>query len=263
MINEIVKNKYAEVAEQKKLKPLETLKEEIRGASRGDLFKDALVKEGELAIIAELKKASPSKGVLRDNFKLEELAKIYSDNGASALSVLTEKKYFLGSKGYIKKLKSVVDLPLLQKDFFIDSYQIYEAAALGADCILLITSILSKDELVNFSNIAKENNLSVLLEVHNEENLKKALACNPEIIGINNRDLETFQVSLETTMRLIPLIPADLNIIKVSESGISTFEDMTKLKDAGINAVLIGESFMTSKNIKEKINTLRGITSND
>ena len=156
MINEIVKNKYAEVAEQKKLKPLETLKEEIRGASRGDLFKDALVKEGELAIIAELKKASPSKGVLRDNFKLEELAKIYSDNGASALSVLTEKKYFLGSKGYIKKLKSVVDLPLLQKDFFIDSYQIYEAAALGADCILLITSILSKDELVNFSNIAKE-----------------------------------------------------------------------------------------------------------
>jgi len=117
----------------------------------------------------------------------------------------------------------------------------------------LITSILSKDELVNFSNIAKENNLSVLLEVHNEENLKKALACNPEIIGINNRDLETFQVSLETTMRLIPLIPADLNIIKVSESGISTFEDMTKLKDAGINAVLIGESFMTSKNIKEKI----------
>ena len=259
MINEIIKNKYLEVEEQRKLVPLEILKKEIKGTCRGDTFKKALIKNDELAIIAELKKASPSKGILKDDFNVESLAKIYSDSGASALSVLTEKKYFLGNKEYIKQLRSLVDIPLLQKDFFVDIYQIYEAAVLGADCILLIASILSEDELKDFLNIAEELNLSALVEVHNEEDLIKTLKCNPKIIGINNRNLETFQVSLEPTLRLMPLIPPEADIIKVSESGIGTFEDMTKLKEIGTNAVLIGESFMTSENIKEKILTLRGI----
>jgi indole-3-glycerol phosphate synthase len=259
MISEIIKNKFTEVAGQKALKPLAELKNEIKGASRGNLFKQALIKQSEPAIIAELKKASPSKGILRDNFKIEEIAKIYADNGVSALSVLTEKKYFLGDKDYIRQLRKLVDLPLLQKDFFIDAYQIYEAAALGADCILLIASILSKEELFNFLSIAKENNLSALVEVHNEQDLDKALECKAEIIGINNRNLETFKVNIETSLKLLPLIPSGLNIIKVSESGINTFEDLIRLKDAGVDAVLIGESFMTCDDIKDKINALRGI----
>ena len=263
MINEIIKNKYIEVEEQKKLKPLEVVKKEIKGISRGDIFKNALVKTNELAIIAELKKASPSKGVLRANFNIEEIAKTYEACGVSALSVLTEKKYFLGDKKNITELRQLVNLPLLQKDFFIDDYQIYETAAIGADCILLIAAILKQNELEKFLKVSQELNLCALVEVHNEEDLKKALKCNPEIIGINNRDLKTFQVSLETTMRLKSLIPRGLDIIKVSESGISTFRDMTRLKDAGINAVLVGESFMASENIKEKIDELRGKVCDD
>jgi indole-3-glycerol phosphate synthase len=177
----------------------------------------------------------------------------------SALSVLTEKKYFLVDIDYIRQLRKLVDLPILQKDFFIDAYQIYEAAVLGADCILLIASILSKEELLNFISIAKENNLSALVEVHNEQDLDKALECKAEIIGINNRNLETFKVNIETSLKLLPLIPSGLNIIKVSESGLNTFEDLIRLKDAGVDAVLIGEGFMTCDNIKDKINALRGI----
>jgi indole-3-glycerol phosphate synthase len=257
MINEIINYKRLEIEDQIKKVPLDALKNKIKGISRGDLFKKVLAKKGELAIIAELKKASPSKGVLRQEFNIEAIAKVYAESRVDALSVLTEKKYFLGDKDYIPRLRKVVDIPLLQKDFFIDAYQIYEAAALGADCILLIASILKEEELLQFLKLAQDLNLSAVVEIHDKNDLEKALASKPQIIGINNRNLKTFEVNIKTTFELLALIN-NFDGLKVSESGISTPEDMQQLKRAGIDAVLVGETFMTSDDIKNKVSQLKG-----
>lgn len=216
-------------------------------------FYEALAKPG-LSIIGEIKKASPSKGLIKPNFEPIQLAKQY-EYAVDAISVLTEEHYFLGSPKYLKDIHTQVKLPLLRKDFIIDSYQILEARALGASAVLLIVAILDKKQLKDFLNISKKLGLDTLVEVHNEQEIDIALSSGAKIIGINNRDLKTFDVKLDTTTRLRKLIPND--IIVVGESGINTKKDINVMKQANVNAILVGESFMKTDDIKKKSDEFR------
>lgn len=222
-------------------------------------FKEAISSGEGLNLIAEIKKKSPS---FKRNFfrKLDitNIANIYKSEGANAVSVLTDKKFFSGNILHINEVKRAVDLPVLRKDFIIDEYQVYESRYFGADAILLIARILSVDQMKSFTHLAKKINMDVIIEIHDENDLEKALLSGAEIIGINNRDLDTFAISIENTFRLIPKIPK--GIVKISESGISSNEDITKIRKAGVNAVLIGGAFLGAENVGGKI---REIMSNE
>lgn len=207
-------------------------------------FMKALVDAPGVAIIAEAKKASPSKGVIQPDFDPVRIAENYKAGGAHAMSVLTDEDFFQGSLAYVPLVRKTVDLPVLRKEFIIDPLQIKEAVLYGADAILLIAAILNTNQMMEFRLQAEEGGLDVLVEVHNEEELDRALKAESRLIGINNRNLNDFSVDLSTTLRLQKEIPADIPV--VSESGISTREDMLRLKDAGITAALIGESLMRS-----------------
>ena len=214
----------------------------------------AALKGNGISLIAEIKKASPSKGLIRSDFRPAEIAKIYSDNGASAISVLTEPRHFQGSLEYLKEIRNALGnkaLPLLRKDFICDPYQIYESRANRADSLLLIVAILEPAKLRELLGISGELNMCPLVEVHNEAETEIALNSDAEIIGINNRDLTTFAVDTGTTERLRPLIPPER--IVVSESGIEGRNDIEKLKKSGIHAVLIGESLMKATDIAAKM----------
>jgi len=218
----------------------------------------ALAGDG-VQLIAEVKRASPSRGVIRADFDPKKIARIYAANGASAISVLTETRNFQGSLNYLKEIRGVLGskrLPLLRKDFITDPYQIYESRACGADALLLIVAILEAGELEELLALSRELGMSCLVEVHNEAELKAALKSRGRIIGINNRDLKTFDVDLATTERLRPLVPPDR--IVVSESGIKTRGDMEKMGGWGVDAVLIGESLMASDDIAAKMGELLG-----
>ncbi len=257
MIDRIIEKKKQEIDELKSQLPLDELKQKIKDTKRERIFKEALIKDGRLSLIAELKKASPSKGILRVDFDLLKIAKIYERGKVDALSVLTEKEFFDGDINYIPLLKKNTTLPILQKDFLIDEYQLYHAVYLGADAILLITSILNKRQMTSFIQIANALNLDVLVEVHSKEDVKKALDVDAEIIGINNRDLKTFNIDIKNTEKLIPLIKEAKDKIIVSESGIETEKDIIYLKNLGVNAILVGEAFMRSENILSKINEIK------
>lgn len=203
-------------------------------------FSDALSGE-KLSIIAEIKKASPSKGIIQADFNPESSALIYENAGASAISVLTEEHYFLGHNSYIKLVKGASSKPILRKDFIVDEYQLYQSKVIGADAVLLIAAVLGKD-IKRYYPLAKSLNLDVLAEVHNYEELQTVLDAGCDVIGINNRNLKDFSVSLKTTESLIKYIPK--NITTVSESGIKSLEDTEYLSTLGVNAVLIGETFM-------------------
>jgi indole-3-glycerol phosphate synthase len=233
-----------EVEAHKKQLPLNEL---MRVQRKPRDFAKALAND-RLNIIAEIKKASPSKGIIRKEFDYLSIADIYEKNGAAAISVLTEEKYFLGNLNILQEVANKVNIPVLRKDFIIDAYQIYEASYFGADAILLIVALLSKSRLSEFISLAGRLNLAVLVEVHNETELQTASECGAAIIGINNRDLKSFNVDLETTFRLIKLIRNEKCII-VSESGIRNREDALRMKKAGLNAVLIGETLMRSNDI--------------
>ena len=200
------------------------------------------VSKEETAIIAEIKKASPSKGIIREDFQPKEIAKDYEANGATSLSVLTDEPFFQGKLEYLDMVRKTCTLPILRKDFMIDPYQIYETKASGGDCILLIVAALDLVELKDFSQLAKELNLDILIEVHSDEELNKALTIDPKLIGINNRDLTTFEVDKNLAVKLAKEICKD--VIVVSESGISSREDILFSKEQGIHSFLIGESFM-------------------
>jgi len=221
------------------------------------IFERALSEKG-FHFICEIKKASPSKGVISEEFPYLKIAKEYQEAGASAISCLTEPYYFLGSDDYLKEIKEFVKLPILRKDFIIDEYMIYEAKAIGADAVLLIAAALERERLKDYFSIADGLGLSVLMETHDEKEIEKALYCKPRALGVNNRDLKTFKVDTNRSLRLKKLIPKD--IIFVSESGINSREDILNLEKNGINAVLIGERLMKSRDKAKTLNDLRGIS---
>ena len=200
------------------------------------------VSSKETAIIAEIKKASPSKGLIREDFEPKKIAEDYEANGATSLSVLTDEPFFQGKLEYLDMVRNSCSLPILRKDFMIDPYQIYETKASGGDCILLIVAALDLAQLKDFSQLAKELNLDVLIEVHSDEELNKALTIDPKLVGINNRDLTTFEVDKNLALKLAKEITKD--VIVLSESGIGSKEDILSSKEQGIHAFLIGESFM-------------------
>ncbi len=222
---------------------------------RKSKFKEALSKEG-INLICEIKKASPSKGVIAENFPYKKIAKEYEEGGASAISILTEPEFFKGSDEYLKEIRELTNLPLLRKDFIVDEYQIYQAKVLGADAILLICSILTKEEMKKFLSLAKELELDALVEAHNEEEVRMAIECDGEIIGVNNRDLKTFEVDINNSIKLRKISPKDK--IFVAESGIKTYDDIKTLKVEGVNGVLIGETLMRAEDKVKEIKKLRG-----
>lgn len=252
IIDKILADKKPEVARIKREVPVWALKE--RAGARKPLDFAAALRGDSLKLIAEVKKASPSKGLLCPGFNPVELARTYAVNGAAAISVLTETNYFQGSLEYLEAIRKMVDIPLLRKDFIYDEYQVYEAAAYGADAILLIMTMLEQKRLEHLMALCKELGLGYLVEVHNEEELFKAMLANAEIIGINNRDLQTFKTDIDTTRRLRMLIPK--RIIVISESGISAKADIKKMKEYKVNAVLVGEALVTAKNIPTKMKEL-------
>lgn len=245
ILKKILQRKTEEVAERSRKTSVAELKNRIVDAVPARGFVSAIEKklaQKQVAVIAEIKKASPSKGVIRENFYPEAIAKSYEKGGAACLSVLTDVDYFQGSDEYLRQARAATHLPVLRKDFTIDAYQIYEARALGADCILLIVSALSPQQLQDLNAVALEIGLDVLIEVHNEQELHTALTIHNKLIGINNRNLHTFETSLDTTFDLLSQIPGDR--IVVTESGIHTIDDVKAMRGHNVNAFLVGEAFM-------------------
>ncbi|MFH1412135.1 MAG: indole-3-glycerol phosphate synthase TrpC [Candidatus Omnitrophota bacterium] len=254
ILSKIIEEKRREVDRLRSKISFNKVKEEAERMYVNSQFKKNISRKGHINLIAEIKKSSPSQGVIRVDFDPLKIALTYHGAGASAISVLTDERFFDGKLEYMNMLKKRVTLPLLRKDFIIDEYQVYESALNGADAILLIANILTHEELGRYQNIAKGIGMDVLVEVHNEEEIEKALSCHAAIIGINNRDLTNFNVDIAVTQRLIRLIPE--NKIIVSESGIRTYEQIMFLKSLGVNAVLIGETFMRADNIGAKVREL-------
>lgn len=255
ILDKIVAAKKEEIAHLKERRPFSELKAEIRDLPVPRDFLSA-IRSRECAIIAEVKRQSPSRGILRKDIDPVSIAAIYEEYGASAISVLTDKEFFGGDKNYLAHIKKSVELPLLRKDFIIDPYQIYETRMLHGDALLLIAGILNKHELKEYISLTESLGLSALVEVHSREELEKSIAARATIIGVNNRDLTTFTVDLNTTFHLAPYIPGDA--IVVSESGIHTRMDIEMLMNAGIHAFLIGETLMLSENIGKKLSELLG-----
>lgn len=244
-----------EVVRSSKLKrPLADLKKRVRDRDDTRPFTDSLAKGSGLKLVAELKQASPSQGVLRSPFVPDDIARIYEEEGAAALSVLTEERFFRGSLSYLDRVRRAVKRPLLRKDFLIEEYQVYEARAFGADAILLIAAVLDDSRLKDFQALAADLAMDSLVEVHSGKELDRAVRAGSRLIGINNRDLATFETDLDVTRRLIPAIPDDR--VVVSESGIARRADVQGLREAGADAVLIGETFMRSGDIRAKIREL-------
>jgi len=258
ILNKIIEQKKVEITKEKQELPLKDIKNQLQD---NNFPKNSFISKIEsdiaknnIAIIAEVKKASPSKGVIREDFDHLEIAKIYENYGASSISVLTDEKFFQGSKGYLTEIKNQVNLPLLRKDFIIDPYQIYQAKLIGADCVLLIMSILSEEEAINLEKIAIKNDLDVLVEVHNEEELQKALKLQTKLIGINNRNLKNMTIDINNSINLSKNIPQDKII--VCESGISDKNDIKLMQENNINCFLIGELFMRQNDIGKKLQEL-------
>ena len=246
-LDKILSTKVLEVDQQKSLLNLDDIKLRIDDASPSKGFINAIQernKKGLVSVIAEIKKASPSKGIIREDFSPTEIAKQYETNGATCLSILTDEKYFQGSLDYLKQVRTHVEIPLLRKDFIVDEYQIYQSKLYGADCILLIVSALTDNQLIEYKSIAEELSLDVLVEIHNQQELERILTMNFSLIGINNRNLSTFEVSLETTRDLSSLSG---EATLVSESGIRNKKDIEEILSYGVLNFLVGESFMRAE----------------
>jgi indole-3-glycerol phosphate synthase len=255
ILNEIVSHNLQELELKKRSLPMEEL--QIMSLQQPPPLDFASGLCGErIRLIAEVKKASPSRGIIRPDFDPVEIAQTYADNGASAISVLTENRYFQGSLNHLANIRNALNnkLPLLRKDFIFDPYQIYESRAHGADSLLLIVAILKPAKLEELLQLSHELHMSCLVETHNEAEVEIALNSEAKIIGINNRDLTNFSVDIATTERLRPLIPPDR--IVVSESGIKERKDIERLRQLGINAVIVGESLMSTTNIAAKMREL-------
>ncbi len=245
ILDQILAHKAHEIAAAKRLKPLARIEQEARAASAPRDFMGALknkIAAGETAVIAEIKKASPSRGVLRENFDPAAIAKTYAQNGAACLSVLTDRSFFQGTASDLQKARDACTLPALRKDFILDPYQAYESRVLGADCILLIAAALDLEAMRELESLALELKMAVLVEVHGAAELDLALALDTPLIGINNRNLQTFETRLDVTLDLLAQIPKDR--IVITESGILTREDVTLMRSNKVNSFLVGEAFM-------------------
>jgi len=254
ILQKIAETKKEEVARLKSERGLLSLREGAKRQKAPMDFLGALQRPGKLSLIAELKKASPSKGVLRADFDLEPLAKSYSQAGAQALSVLTDVQYFQGQLSYLKLAKEASGLPVLRKDFIIDEHQVYEAREAGADAILLIAALLDDAKLSALQQMAWDLSMTVLVEVHDEPEMDRALKAGTKLLGINNRNLNDFSVTLQTTFHLLKKVPADLPV--VSESGIKNRADSLNLLDKGVIALLVGETFMTAPDVEKAVKDL-------
>lgn len=254
VLQDICNRKAEHVAVKKAQLPLIAVKNKVKTAETPRGFLKALQAKTPLAIIAEVKKASPSKGIIREDFDPAEIAKNYEASGASCISVLTDKPYFHGHDDYLGIVKSVSTLPVLRKDFMIDEYQIYESRGMCADCILLIMAALSDAQAQEFYHLSTELGMDTLFEVHDEEELERAIALKPQMIGVNNRNLKTLAVDLQTSHTLARHIPSQC--LKISESGIKNAEDIKALQASGYEAFLIGESLMSEKNIAQTLKNL-------
>lgn len=256
ILDEIVEKRKIQLEREKAAADFETVKKAAEKLDRQCIsFKSALAKPDRLSVISEVKKASPSKGLIQPDFDPVKIAKEYETCGADAVSCLTEEHYFQGSSEYFKAIRQAIGLPMIRKDFIIDEYQIYEARLMGADAILLIAAVLDDEKLKRFGNTARSLGLDILAETHDESELERVLALDFDIIGINNRNLKTFEVTLETTARLAGMIPEGKVI--VSESGIRDNTDMKTVRSYGADAVLIGETLMRSGNIGVTLTALR------
>ncbi len=245
ILKKIIARKHEEVAERSAKVSIDDLKQQIESASPVRPFVGSMeekIASGRAAVISEIKKASPSKGVLREDFNPAEIARSYAANGAACLSVLTDRDYFQGHEDYLVQAREACDLPVIRKDFIIDPYQVYEARAIGADCILLIVSALDDQQMGSLMDLTHELGMDVLVEVHDREELDRALKFDTRLVGINNRNLRTFEVSLNTTLELLDVIPDDR--IVVTESGILSPHDVKLMREHDVHAFLVGEAFM-------------------
>ncbi|MES2687370.1 MAG: indole-3-glycerol phosphate synthase TrpC [Pseudomonadota bacterium] len=248
ILNKIVAVKRQEVAAAMRRKPLDAVRFDAESRVLTRDFAGALrakIAFGKPAVIAEVKKASPSKGVLRADFIPADIAQSYAEHGAACLSVLTDKDFFQGNVDYLKQARASCDLPVLRKDFIVDPYQVYESRVMGADCILLIAACLDDAQMKSLEALAMSLDMTVLVEVHDRAELDRALQLKTPLLGINNRNLQTFEVSLDTTLTLLKDVPADR--LLVTESGITTPAEVARLREAGVNAFLVGEAFMRAE----------------
>jgi indole-3-glycerol phosphate synthase len=245
ILNKIVAVKHEEIAAARAVRPLEVVRREAEALGGQRDFVGALrakVAAGQAAVIAEVKKASPSKGVLRERFVPAEIAASYERHGAACLSVLTDERFFQGQADYLRQARAACALPVLRKDFMVDAYQVFEARAMGADCILLIAACLDDAQMADLEAQALALGMAVLVEVHDGEELDRALKLKTPLVGINNRNLRTFEVSLDATLGLLPRVPAER--LLVTESGILAPADVRRMRDADVHAFLVGEAFM-------------------
>ena len=257
ILKKIITRKQEEIAARKLTVSLDDLQARVADASPVRGFVDAIrnkITAGQSAVIAEIKKASPSKGVLRENFVPAEIAKSYAEAGAACLSVLTDIDFFQGSDAYLQQARAACNLPVIRKDFIIDAYQVVEARVMGADCILLIVACLEDNQMQELCSLATELGLDVLVEVHDAEELQRALKLNIPLMGINNRNLRTFETSLNTTIELLDQIPDDR--IVVTESGIHAKADVELMNQHQVNAFLVGEAFMREEQPGKKLQAL-------
>lgn len=257
ILEQIVRNKQLEVAAAKAAVSHAELEARFPSFDRARPFSKAMrerVQSRQVAVIAEIKKASPSKGLIREDFQPAQIAADYEANGATCLSVLTDEKFFQGRNEYLLQARAACGLPVIRKDFMIDCYQIAESKALGADCILLIVAALDPTQLVELADYANEIDIDILVEVHNQSELEQALQINTDLIGVNNRNLHNFETSLQTTLDLAALVPADK--VLITESGIHSVNDVNSMTDAGIFGFLVGESFMRAPSPGAKLKEL-------
>ena len=241
ILDAILAHKAGEVAERSRTRPLADIRAAAEAASPPRGFTEALLARRP-GVIAEIKQASPSKGVIRPDFDPNAIARAYERAGAACLSVLTDERYFQGHDGYLADARRATALPALRKDFVVDAWQVFESRVLGADCILLIVAALDPGRLRDFDAIARELGMDVLIEVHDAGEVEAALTLEPTLLGINNRDLRTFETTLETTLDLLPAVPSGVAV--VTESGIHAPEDVQRMRDGGVEAFLVGEAFM-------------------
>ena len=257
ILDKIVAVKREEVAAAVMQKSLAVVRADAESRVLTRDFEGAMrakIAAGQAAVIAEIKKASPSKGVLRADFIPADIAQSYAEHGAACLAVLTDKQFFQGSVDFLKQARASCDLPVLRKDFMIDTYQVYEARAMGADAILLIAACLDDAQMAEMEAVARSLDMAVLVEVHDKAELERALKLKTRLVGINNRNLKTFEVSLQTTLDMLPDVPADR--LLVTESGIQTPEDVVRMREAKVNAFLVGEAFMRSSEPGEALSKL-------